>query len=110
MPNQVQYKVQESTYGGNFREIAEPFIVPTPQPYVVSLTHHRDEAAKEAAKQRLLESCQLLHEILTLLGIPLKEAYAANYTLNLDTRDRLLAIAWAQENEAAADKLHSRKW
>lgn len=106
-----QYRVQVRRHGsGPFDAINEPFIVPTPRPYVVDMATYRDPAAKVAAQASLLEAVEHLNECLRLLGIPLTEAAAEDYTLNIITRNKLIDRAHATGNMAASDKISERKW
>lgn len=110
MANDAKYKVQVSRLNGYFENIEVPFIVPTPVPYVVDLIHYESEVEREAIKARMVEDCQLLYEVLAMLGISLKTARDAGYTLNIDTRDRLRRIAWEQNNQAANTRIDERQW
>lgn len=89
MTKPVEYRVQVSRWDGTFQVVQESFIVPTPVPYVVDLAHHRSAAGKETMQASLIESCQDLFDMLSLLGISLKAARTEEYTLNRTTRDRL---------------------
>ncbi|WP_298435032.1 hypothetical protein [Ottowia sp.] len=106
----IEYRVQISKRGEALRDIREPFIVPTPVPYVVDLAHHRSAVGKEAMQASLIESCQALLDTLSMLGISLKAARAEEYTLNRLTRDRLLCIAIDQHNTAATERILQHRW
>lgn len=110
MKTPYEYQVQVSTHGGNFQPISEPFFVPTPVPYVVDLGHWGTPAKKAAAADKLIAACQLLYEVLGLLGISLMDARSTGLTLNVDTRDKLMSIAFAQDNQEALNKIMERTW
>ena len=73
--------------------IAVPYLVRTPDPYVVCLKHYRNEAARHEAIERLNKSVEELDVVLSLLGITREDAAERKYTLNLDTRHRLMDVS-----------------
>lgn len=110
MTKPIEYRVQMSRWGEALRDIRESFIVPTPVPYIVDLIHERSDSAKAAMQEQLIENCQVLYDLLAMLGISLKAARAEEYTLNLATRDRLLRIALEQRNSAATERILKHPW
>lgn len=89
-----------------FGEIKEPFIVPTPRPYVVDLRRCVNDKARQAYITRLLAHVQELRDIMAELGINETEAYEIGLTLNVHSGELLAQRAWNQ----GKNKLAVRLW
>lgn len=80
-----------------------PFVVPTPQPYVVDLANFGTaEKAQGEARSQLLARVSTLYRILALLEIDFMTAYRKDYTLNRTTCAALEPLA--REHDARAGK------
>jgi hypothetical protein len=80
--------IREKREASGNDEFMVPYYVDTPVPYVIDLAiyeyHTRD---KEAA--RLKEGVDNLYELMDLLGVTMEEAKRENYTLKLETLEKL---------------------
>lgn len=82
----MAYRVETDEHGP-WQDITEPFIVPTPAPYIIDLAHHRSDKGQTIA--RLTEQVELLREFMTALGISEFEGRKAGLTLNGSTSELL---------------------
>ena len=89
----MAYKVQ-TDHMGPWNEIVEPFIVPTPKPYIIDLCHHLND--KEQTIAQLLQQVELLREFMTALGISESEGRKLGLTLNGVTSQQLHNMAMTE--------------
>lgn len=108
MPHLVNLKIYSTQFVTEGEKITDPFIVPTPSPYVVDLGSYTiEERAKRV--ESLLESVQFLREILVELGIKEHEAYAKGYSLNIRTWDLLYSRVLEHKSHVLARKMLERE-
>lgn len=101
------YVVADMTPGCVQREIAEPFIVPTPRAYVVDLSHYASPEKKVETTKRLLKKVEGLIAVLQMLGISYQVAFEKNYTLNLRSREALSSLALSARNYDAVEAIRA---
>jgi len=82
----MAYKVQ-TDHMGPWNEIREPFIVPTPTPYIIDLSNHPND--KEERIAEITRHVGLLRGFMAELGISEAEGRQLALTLNSATTDLL---------------------
>ena len=81
--------------------LEDEVIVKTPRPYEISRKGRVDlESIEENWIYKMEQSVKFLYDVLRLLKIPLVEAKARGYTLNIHTGEDLLRIASQKEISA----------
>ena len=98
-----EYQVISSTFG----QMKNPFIVPTPDPYIVDLAHAKDP---EKAVADLTEHVGVLRKVLAMLDISEQEARQRHYTLNTHTYDELYYRAMTARNHEVCMFLQANRW
>ena len=82
----MTYRVETDEHGP-WQDIDEPFIVPTPSPYIIDLAHHPTDKGQMIA--RLLYQVQCLREFMAALGITEQEGRNLGLTLDGKTWELL---------------------
>jgi len=114
----MAYKIQTHRMG-SWEEIKVPFIVPTPNPYVVDLADLYDQGMEfpfadadkeQSIRQELLLKVQALRSVMRQLAIEEPEAYELDLTLNVHTRELLRRKALEAGLDRLATRLASPDW
>ena len=78
-------------------------LVKTPRTYVVDSYKNSESDKLENVRHHLDEHTRFLYNCLKVLGVSRKEAILKDYTLDIDTGEKLLCIA--QHNESVSHEM-----
>ena len=76
-----------------------PYLVETPNPYVINLSFYKTVKVRESIISGIKKRVELLRCVLDELGIGVEEARKCNYTLNSSTQIQLMFKAWDSGND-----------
>ena len=93
-----------------WHDVLLPYIVQTPEPYIVDLANYKTAQDKETVISKLNKSVQKLEGILNELGISKDDARENKYTLNKKTEWKLYSIAIDKRNTKACKMINNHKW